>query len=94
MILIATSGYYYKDWQGVFYPPNLPANRRLEFYASKFPFAEINATYYRQPAASMFERMLELTPDDFKFVVKAYKGLTHERQDSSEFLYLTDCVLW
>lgn len=90
MILIATSGYYYKDWQGVFYPPNLPANRRLEFYASKFPFAEINATYYRQPAASMFERMLELTPDDFKFVVKAYKGLTHERQDSSEFLtYLT-----
>ncbi|HHV06862.1 MAG TPA: DUF72 domain-containing protein [Firmicutes bacterium] len=90
MILIATSGYYYNDWNGTFYPSGLPANRRLEFYADEFPFAEINATYYRQPAPSMFERMLTATPDDFRFVVKAYKGLTHERQDSSEFLtYLT-----
>ncbi|MGI6596867.1 MAG: DUF72 domain-containing protein [bacterium] len=86
MILIATSGYYYNDWQGVFYPPELPANRRLEYYARRFPFAEINATYYRQPVPEMFERMLVQTPNTFGFVVKAYKGLTHERQESSEFI--------
>jgi len=86
MILIATSGYYYNDWQGVFYPPELPPNQRLKYYADRFPFAEINATYYRQPTAKMFARMLAQTPDSFRFVVKAYKGLTHERQDSAEFL--------
>lgn len=86
MILIATSGYYYNDWQGVFYPPDLPANQRLKYYARQFPFSEINATYYRQPTPDMFERMLAATPERFGFVVKAYKGLTHERQDSREFL--------
>ncbi|MGI6129556.1 MAG: DUF72 domain-containing protein [bacterium] len=86
MIYIATSGYYYNDWQGIFYPPDLPANRRLKYYALRFPFSEINATYYRQPTAQMFERMLALTPDKFRFVVKAYKGLTHERSDSAEFI--------
>ncbi|MGI6603734.1 MAG: DUF72 domain-containing protein [Firmicutes bacterium] len=85
MIQIATSGYYYKDWEGVFYPPGLPANERLRFYAQEFPFTEINATYYRLPTAAMFERMLGNTPPEFRFVIKAYKGLTHERQDSSEF---------
>ncbi|HHY92175.1 MAG TPA: DUF72 domain-containing protein [Firmicutes bacterium] len=85
MIAIATSGYYYKDWEGVFYPPGLPAGKRLAFYAQEFPFTEVNATYYRQPSAAMFERMLQETPESFRFAVKAYKGLTHERQDSSEF---------
>ncbi|HKM39563.1 MAG TPA: DUF72 domain-containing protein [bacterium] len=86
MILISTSGYYYNDWQGVFYPPDLPANRRLQYYAARFPFAEINATYYRQPVPQMFERMLSQTPANFGFVVKTYRGLTHERNDSGEFM--------
>lgn len=85
MIYIATSGYYYKDWEGVFYPLGLPANQRLAFYAQEFPFTEVNATYYRQPSAGMFERMLNATPPGFLFAVKAYQGLTHERQDPAEF---------
>lgn len=90
MIYIATSGYYYNDWEGVFYPPGLPAAKRLAFYAQEFPFTEINATYYRQPSAAMFERMLKDTPPSFFFAVKAYKGLTHERQDPREFgVFLT-----
>jgi len=85
VIYIATSGYYYKDWEGVFYPPGLPSAKRLAFYAQEFPFTEINATYYGQPRAAMFERMLAETPESFLFAVKAYKGLTHERQDTGEF---------
>ncbi|MDI3298537.1 MAG: DUF72 domain-containing protein [Bacillota bacterium] len=83
-ILIGTSGYSYKDWIGPFYPPGLPERRMLEFYSRRFPFAEVNATYYRLPAARTFEAMLRHVPPRFLFTVKAYRSLTHERESGSE----------
>lgn len=40
MIYIGTSGYYYKDWVGDFYPENLKTADRLGFYAREFKTVE------------------------------------------------------
>jgi len=79
MILIGTSGYSFQDWKGHFYPENIKNHEMLDFYAKHFKTVEINSTYYRMPETLMFDRMLEKTPEDFEFVVKANKAMTHER---------------
>lgn len=83
-ILIGTSGYSYKDWVGPFYPPGLPERQMLAFYAQRFPFTEVNATFYRLPPARTFEGMLRHVPAGFLFTIKAYRTLTHERETGSE----------
>lgn len=86
MIHIGTSGYSFKDWKGNFYPEKIKNDMMLNFYAEHFNTVEINFTYYRMPTAATFERMDQRTPDGFKFVVKANKGMTHDRdKDLSVF---------
>lgn len=81
MIRVGTSGFQYKDWVGHFYPEGLPQSRWLERYAEEFDTCELNYTYYRLPEASQLARMAERVPDDFVFSLKAYRGITHERED-------------
>lgn len=40
--LIGTSGWQYRDWRGVLYPPGVPQRRWLEFYAGQFGTVENN----------------------------------------------------
>ena len=40
-IVIGTSGYSFDDWSGVFYPPDLPKGKRLDFYKGRFNAVEI-----------------------------------------------------
>lgn len=79
VLFIGTSGFSYKDWYGVFYPPELPKDGMLAFYASVFPFVELNFTYYTLPVARNIEGMADKTPADFLFTVKAHKSQTHEQ---------------
>ena len=44
-IHIGTSGWGYAHWAGVLYPEGLPAERRLDYYISRFATAELNASY-------------------------------------------------
>jgi|YNPNPStandDraft_1061719.scaffolds.fasta_scaffold22575_1 uncharacterized protein YecE (DUF72 family) len=83
MIRIGTSGFSYDDWHGSFYPESLKPGDRLAFYAQHFSTVEINTTYYRQPDPGLFYHFVRRTPDDFCFVVKAYRGLTHEREEAT-----------
>lgn len=80
MIKIGTSGFSYDDWVGPVYPPDLPARERLTYYAERFPTVELNVTYYRVPDARTVEGWVRRTPADFLFAVKAFQGLTHERE--------------
>ncbi len=80
MIRIGTSGFSYDDWIGPVYPEGLPARDHLAFYAREFSTVEINTTYYRVPDARMVQGWVNKTPADFLFSVKAYQGLTHERE--------------
>jgi uncharacterized protein YecE (DUF72 family) len=72
-----TSGWHYRHWRGRFYPPNLPAERWLEFYAARFPTVEINATFYRQQGPRAWQTWRETVPRGFRFSVKAHRFITH-----------------
>jgi uncharacterized protein YecE (DUF72 family) len=79
-LVIGTSGWQYKDWRGVLYPPGVPEARWLECYASTFPVVENNGTFYKLPAPDVFAGWRNRTPDGFTMVVKASRYLTHIRR--------------
>lgn len=72
-----TSGYSYKEWKGSFYPEKLPQKEFLDYYASRLNTVEVNNSFYRFPAASLFEGWRDKTPEGFCFAVKANQGITH-----------------
>lgn len=84
MILIGTSGFSYDDWKGRFYPERIDKKDMLACYARSFATTEINASYYAVPGAASFAAMARKTPDDFEFVVKAHKDMTHTEEPKRE----------
>jgi uncharacterized protein YecE (DUF72 family) len=77
---VGCSGWNYKTWRVAFYPTTLPADRWLEFYASRFDTVEINNTFYRLPERSTFAIWQNKVPKDFLFAVKASRFLTHMKR--------------
>ena len=62
---------------GVFYPTTADtAEERLQYYASRFPVVEVDATYYALPARRTAELWVERTPPDFVFDIKAHALMT------------------
>ena len=89
-----TSGFSYKEWKGSFYPEKLPASRMLEHYAARLSSVEINNTFYRLPRAEMLEKWAAQVPEDFAFVLKASRRITHMKRlkdadDPLEYLVRT-----
>src|SRR5688572_22544586 len=74
---IGTSGWNYRHWRGVFYPPGLPPARWLEYYAREFETVEINYSFYRLPTPQNFATWREQVPDGFDFAVKGNRFITH-----------------
>ncbi|MEW6243339.1 MAG: DUF72 domain-containing protein [Bacillota bacterium] len=83
MILVGTAGFSYADWRGVFYPEAIKAGDMLAFYCRYFPCLEIDFTYYQLPARKTIEGLLRKAPDDFSFIIKANRKMTHEIGDPS-----------
>jgi len=79
MILVGTSGFDYEDWQGFYYPGNLPRRSRLEYYSGHFRALELNFSYYRMPEPRRLAAMAERTAGRVSFSVKAHRSMTHER---------------
>ncbi len=79
-ILIATSGYSYADWVGPVYPAGTDKRDFLPLYARRFPFTELNFTHYREPTAEGLRQIADKVPSTFRFVIKAHRGLTHDRE--------------
>ena len=77
---IGTSGFSYNHWRGIFYPADLPINKRFPFYMEKFSTVEINATFYRNPSEKLLEGWYAKTPPDFKFAIKVNRLITHQRK--------------
>ena len=84
MIYLGTSGFSYDDWREVFYPTRLAKRDFLTFYSSHFPALELNSSYYAIPSPGLIRSLTERTPEDFQIVVKAYRGITHERSSGTE----------
>ncbi|MBC7794497.1 MAG: DUF72 domain-containing protein [Clostridia bacterium] len=74
---VGTSGFSYAEWKGSFYPEKLPAKAMLQFYAQHFKTCEINATFYRMPSESLLAGFAGQVPEDFEFVLKAPRRITH-----------------
>ncbi|WP_326628659.1 MULTISPECIES: DUF72 domain-containing protein [unclassified Streptomyces] len=76
-MFVGTSGWQYKDWRGVLYPPGQPQRLWLEEYARQFATVENNNAFYRLPTAEIFASWRERTPEGFVMAVKASRYLTH-----------------
>src|ERR1700730_12570406 len=74
---IGTSGFQYAEWKGNFYPEDLPTAKMLPFYAERFSTTETNYTFHRIPAPKTIENWKTLTPEKFRFALKAPQKNTH-----------------
>jgi uncharacterized protein YecE (DUF72 family) len=82
-ILVGTSGFSYHEWKDVFYPRDLHPADFLAFYCREFNTVELNFSYYRIPTPAQCRQMLKKSSHRVEFVIKAFKGLTHEITDQS-----------
>ncbi len=60
-----------------FYPKGCSsADKRLRYYATRFPLVEVNSSYYALPSVANSTIWAERTPPDFTFNVKAFRLFT------------------
>jgi uncharacterized protein YecE (DUF72 family) len=75
-ILVGTSSWadpgFVKEW----YPPKLPANQRLRWYADRFCYVELNSSFYAVPDRTNVHKWVDDTPDGFVFDVKVHRLLS------------------
>lgn len=78
-IWIGTSGWVYPHWRECFYPPQLPLQEQLCYYAQAFPTVEINRSFYRLPTFEQFQTWAtQVAPSPgFQFAIKASRSITH-----------------
>ncbi|MCK4698063.1 MAG: DUF72 domain-containing protein, partial [Dehalococcoidia bacterium] len=74
---IGTSGWVYRHWRGVFYPPKLPQSKWLEFYTGHFSTVELNNSFYRLPSEQAFSNWRATSPEGFRYAVKVSRFITH-----------------
>jgi uncharacterized protein YecE (DUF72 family) len=79
-IRVGTSGWVYRDWRGRFYPAELPTSAWFTFFAERFQTVEINNTFYRRVADSVFQAWRDQAPAGFLYAVKASRLLTHRKK--------------
>ncbi len=83
MIRIGTSGWKYKDWDGIVYPKPKPRGFDELAYMARFVDAiEINTSYYGPPRAASAAKWVESVAANptFRFTAKLYHSFTHERR--------------
>ncbi len=79
-IWFGTSGFSYKEWKPIFYPPDLPDRQFLHYYSEKLNSVEIDYTFYRMPSAKTIDAWRSATPENFKFTLKASQQITHRQR--------------
>lgn len=87
MIYIGTAGYGYEDWKGQFYPERMPSGKMLEFYSRYFKVVELNVTWHTVPSLRTLEAIAEKTGEDFHFLIKANRKITHEREEADPSVF-------
>jgi uncharacterized protein YecE (DUF72 family) len=83
MIRIGTSGWKYRDWEGIVYPKPRPRGFNDLAYLAKYLDAiEINSSYYGPPRPSAARKWVESVTGNraFQFTAKLFHSFTHERQ--------------
>ncbi len=93
-----TSGFSYREWKGSFYPATAMPAEYLEHYATQLPAVEVNSTFYRMPRSEVVAGWFDQTPDDFRFVLKGSRRITHQQRlqnsaDSVAYLFRVAAIL-
>jgi uncharacterized protein YecE (DUF72 family) len=78
--------YFFAGTSGLLLPvPNKAAfpeayrnGTRLTYYGSLFNSIEINSSFYKIPRQKTLEHWTTETPDNFRFTLKLWRGITHE----------------
>ena len=76
-LFLGTSGFAYDEWKGVFYPEGTKNAGMLPFYAGRFNSVEVNYTFRRLPSEKTIATWKEVTPEGFRFTLKAHQRITH-----------------
>ncbi|RFU63798.1 DUF72 domain-containing protein [Peribacillus glennii] len=77
MIYIGVTGWGDHD---SLYPDKISSRDKLKEYASHFPIVELDASFYAIQPIRNAEKWIADTPSSFRFIVKAYQGMTgHQR---------------
>ncbi|UCE96330.1 MAG: DUF72 domain-containing protein [Candidatus Bathyarchaeota archaeon] len=77
-ILLGTSGWSYKEWEGSFYMKG--EKHKLRAYSRVFQTVEIDSTWYRFPSKQTVMGWLRYSPPNFVFTAKLPKVITHEKK--------------
>ncbi len=64
----------------MFYPKELPGSKMLGHYALHLNGVELNGSFYRTPPASTLLKWASEVPPEFKFCMKANRGLTYSAE--------------
>lgn len=78
-ILLGTSSFTAKGWEGTFYPAGMRPPEFLTHYAKRFRTVEVDSTFYGTPPATRVRNWYEKTPADFVFAAKVPQVITHEK---------------
>ena len=78
------SGYAFKEWKGSFYPEKIEPEAMLAWYAERLPTVEINNTFYQMPKVSVLEHWAQVTPEAFRFSIKASRRITHSARIAAD----------
>ena len=84
-IRIGCSGWIYRHWRELFYPPKTPQHRWFAFYAESFYTVELNTSFYHLPKPETFTKWRDQAPPGFRYAVKAPRFITHMKK-------LKDCA--
>lgn len=79
-VRVGTSGWQYRHWRGVLYPPELRVADWFARYAATFDTVEVNNTFYRLPRPATFEAWRAQAPPGFVYAVKFSRFGTHMKK--------------
>ena len=77
-ILLGTSGWSYKEWEGSFYKKG--EKHKLRAYSRIFQTVEIDSTFYRYPSKGTVLGWSRYSPSEFVFTAKLPRIITHEKK--------------
>lgn len=70
-VVVGARGWQHNEWEGTYYPADLPAQWRLPYYANDFSGVLVPEWEWRQVSPAELRRWREDTPEGFAFFLEA-----------------------
>jgi uncharacterized protein YecE (DUF72 family) len=80
------------------FPVHFHTKTRLHYYSTLFNSLEVNSSFYKVPMSRTFAKWASEVENDFRFTIKLWKGITHnkglifEEEDLKRFLDSAACI--